>query len=234
LSFCSVEKIRLVSGLESNHVSDRELAELRDRVATPELNKDVLQKVENEEFHRISEEKENRVDGENTSFYLQEPHYNELKVGDRNNDGEVDIEDVDLFFIDDGVRTTEFTSSLVDADRGELEVRDADGEPLSGGELYAEYAVTPLSMSRPHRLIETAAAQLTAAYAFTNVEAAKLESFSVGNVSINEQMDGARTMRDEYHNTLRRINQTQLSQTSENRNTISGVFTSSGDVQYDY
>lgn len=234
MSFCSVEKIRLVSGLESNHVSDRELAELRDRVATPELNKDVLQKVENEEFHRISEEKENRVDGENTSFYLQEPHYNELKVGDRNNDGEVDIEDVDLFFIDDGVRTTDFTASLVDADRGELKVRDADGKPLSGGELYAEYAVTPLSMSRPHRLIETAAAQLTAAYAFTNVEAAKLESFSVGNVSINEQMDGARTMRDEYHNTLRRINQTQLSQTSENRNTISGVFTSSGDVQYDY
>jgi len=106
LSFCSVEKIRLVSGLESNHVSDRELAELRDRVATPELNKDVLQKVENEEFHRISEEKENEIDGENTRFYLQEPHYNELKVGDRNNDGEVDIKDVDLFLIDDGVRTS--------------------------------------------------------------------------------------------------------------------------------
>ena len=63
MSFCSVEKIRLVSGLESNHVSDRELAELRDRVATAELNKDVLQKVENEECHRSSEEKENRVDG---------------------------------------------------------------------------------------------------------------------------------------------------------------------------
>jgi hypothetical protein len=76
----------------------------------------------------------------------------------------------------------------------------------------------------PDRLIETACAQLTASYAFTNIEASKLKDFSIGNVTINSQSEGARIMRENYMDTLKRITQTQVIQSGDNENTVQGAF----------
>jgi hypothetical protein len=228
-----------VSGIESDQVTDLEIRELRDEVATPEMNQDINQKVQNEELDRISEEKENEVDGETTNFFLGRPHYNELKVADKNNDGVVNGSDIEVFVEDDGDRRTEFQVTLIDEDRGEFELLNPDGSALENGEIYVEYSVTPLSQdgygtqtfdpgNGPHPLIETACAQLTASYAFTNVEASKLKDFSIGNVTINNQSEAPRIMREEYMRTRKRINQTQLAQTRTNENSTTGVFTQQG------
>lgn len=237
MTYCSVNKVRLVSGLESQDIDDGRIRDIRDEVATEELNKDVNQKIQDEQVNRqISGEKENNIDGSNTTFYLRETHKNELRVGDRSGDGLVDASDLDVYQIDqDDNRVTSLNVTLDDAYVGKFTVKDSGDSPLEEGDLFSSYVVSPVdqdgyknqdfSGDGPDRLIETACAQLTAAYCFTNIEASKLKDFSVGNVTINSQSEGARIMREQYRDTIRRINQSQVAQTSQNQNSVEGAFT---------
>ena len=51
----------------------------------------------------------------------------------------------------------------------------------------------------------------------------KLKDFSVGDVTINSQSEGARIMREEYRDTVRRITQSQVIQSGQNRNSVEGA-----------
>jgi len=238
MTYCSVNKVRLVSGLESHDISDSRIRELRDEVVTEELNEDVNQKVQDERVNRrISGEKENNIDGSNKTFYLREVHQSELQVGDRSGDGNVDASDLSVYQIDqDDNRVTNLSVTLDDREIGKFSVETSGGDALEDGDLYVSYVVSPVdqdgysnndfSTDGPDRLMETACAQLTSAYAFTNIEASKLKDFSVGNVTINSQSEGARIMREEYRNTVQRITQTQVIQSGENQNSAEGAFTS--------
>jgi len=237
MTYCSVNKVRLVSGLESSDIDDTRIRELRDEVATEELVEDINQKVQDQQVNRkISGEKENDIDGSNKTFYLRGTHNSELMVGDRNGDGKVDSDDLNVYQINqDNDRVNDLNVVLEDKSIGKITVETQSGDALENGSLYATYVLAPVdqdgytgndfSTDGPDRLMETACAQLTAAYAFTNVEASKLKDFSVGNVTINSQSEGARIMREDYRETLRRINQTQVIQTSQNQNTVEGAFT---------
>jgi len=236
MTYCSVNKVRLVSGLESHDVDDGKIRELRDEVATEELNEDINQKVQDQHVNRtISAEKENNIDGSNKTFYLRGTHNSELQVGDRNGDGNVDETDLEFYQIDgEDNRVTNLNVTLEDREIGKVTVEDSGGDALENGDLFVTYVLAPVdqdgytgndfSTDGPDRLMETACAQLTAAYAFTNVEASKLKDFSVGNVTINSQSEGARIMRNEYRETVKRINQSQVIQTGQNQNTVEGAF----------
>lgn len=235
MTYCSVNKVRLVSGLESNDITDRKIRNLRDEVATEELNEDVNQKREDEKVNvKIDSEKENDIDGSNTTFYLRGPHKNELQVGDLNGDGLVNDNDVEVYQIDkDDNRVNNLNVSLDDREIGKLTIEDNNNDPLENGDIYATYVLSPVDENGytssdfndgPDRLIETACAQLTASYAFTNIEASKLKDFSIGNVTINSQSEGARIMREQYRDTVKRITQSQVLKSGENNNEISNVF----------
>lgn len=235
MTYCSVNRVRLVSGLESQDISDAKIRELRDEVATDELNQDVNQQREDEEVNSvISREKENEINGSNKTFYLKGTHRSELLVGDRSGDGVVDSSDLDVYLLDeDDNRVNDLNVVLEDASIGKFTVERGDGSALEDGDLYVSYVLTPVDQDGygdggfetggPDSLMETACAQLTSAYAFTNVEASKLKDFSIGNVTINNQSEGARIMRENYMATRRRITQSQVIQSGENENTIRGA-----------
>jgi len=239
MTYCSVNQVRLVSGLESNQITDADIRDIRDEVATSELNDDINQKVQDEKLNvTISGEKENDIDGSNKTFYLQGTHKSELQVGDRNNDGTVDSTDLNVYQIvdndNDGTdeRVTNLNVTLDDREIGKLTVEDSSNNALEEGDVFVSYELAPLdedgygtdfSSGGPAKQIETACAQLTAAYCFTNIEAAKLKDFDIGNVSINTQSEGAQIMRSEYRDTVRRINQTQVIQSGQNVNSVSGA-----------
>lgn len=240
MTYCSVNKVRLVSGLESSDVTDEDIRDLRDEVATSELNEDINQTVRNERVDRqISGAKENSIDGSNTTFYLKKPHQTVLKLGDKNDDGVVNGEDLDVYYIDDDDnRVTDVQITVEDVDEGRFEMVDSDGTALEEdvvGKIFADYEAAPVdedgygndfSSEGPDMNVETACAQLTAAYCFTNVEATKLKDFSIGDVSINTQSEGAQVMRSSYMETIKRITQRQVVQTGQNENSVSGAFKS--------
>lgn len=235
MTYCTVNKVRLVSGLTSEKVSDSTIRDLRDGVATSKFNSDVNQKVEDERVDlQVSGEKENAIDGSNKVFYLHGPHKSELQVGDRDNDGVVDADDIIIYQIDgDDNRVSDLNVVLKDREIGKLEVELSNGDALEEGRLFATYSLSPVDQNGygtdfsgegPDRLVETACAQLTAAYAFTNIEADKLQNFDVGNVKIKEQSEGKSIMMNDYRETLKRINQSQVVQSGPNENSVGGVF----------
>lgn len=229
MPYCDVERVRLVTGLESDDISDAELRDLRDSVATPELNSDINQKIKNEKLDYVSDDKENDVDGSNKTFYLEETHDSFRQIGDLNDDGVVDKDDVEAYYIDGSDnRQTLTVTSIVDADNGEIKLEKSNGNALASGDVsdgpFATYVVAPTDVKSPARSIETACAELTGAYAFTNIEASKLKNFSIGDVSINRQAEGYATMRDRYSETLKGITQSEMVQSGENVNKIRDVF----------
>lgn len=240
MTYCSVNQVRLVSGLESHQITDEKIRDIRDGIATSKLNDDVNQKVTGEKVNkRISSVKDNNIDGDNKTFYLRGVHKSELSVGDRNNDGLVDSADLNVYQVvdsdDDGEdeRVTDLNVVLDDADIGKINVEDSSNNALEEGNLYADYELAPVdedgygtdfSGDGPARNIETACAQLTASYCFTNIEASKLKDFEVGNVTINSQSQGASIMREEYRDTVKSITQSQVVKSGQNQNSAEGAF----------
>jgi len=148
LTYCSVNKVRSVSGLDSSDIGDERLRELRDEVATPELNEDVVQKIQDEKLNvQISGEKENGIDGSNKTFYLRGLHKNELQLGDLNDDGNVTVDDVEVYQIDlDDNRVTSLNVTLQDREIGKLKVEDSSNNALEEGNLFSTYVMSPADM----------------------------------------------------------------------------------------
>lgn len=239
MTYCSVQKVRLVSGLDSSDIGDSEIRDIRDEVATSEMNDDINETVENERVDReISDEKQNTIDGSNKTFYLKELHQNELYLSDKNNDGRVTSKDLDVYYIDeDDNRVTDLQINIKDLSIGKFTLADSNGDALKEdevGKIFADYEVASVnehgyknndfSSGGPDSIVETACAQLTASYCFTNIEASKLKNFSIGDVTIRNQSEGASIMKERYMDSVKRITQRQVVKTGQNENSAGGVF----------
>lgn len=224
MPYCSIEKVRLVSNIESEDVGDADLRDLRDDVATPELNSDVNQKVQKELADRVSDSKTNKVNGSNKTFYLRKPHRSFRTLGDLNDDGEVTTDDVKALRIDGETREELTVASIDDFSEGELTVEKSNGDAVESGDIYFTYAVSPVDAHTPDSRLATACAQLTAAYAFTKIDAPKLKNYSIGDVSINSQTEGYSMMRNKYMESIRSVNNRETIKSGENRQKIRGVF----------
>lgn len=223
--YCSVNKVRLLSGLESEDVDDSQIRDLRDEVATPELNKDVQVDVEHEQVDFISNEKENKIDGSNITFYTQKTHKSQWQIGDRNGDATIDGSDVEAYYIDDDTRVDDLSVTLKDRNTGKIEVTESNGDAIPGtSELFLNYSAAPVDMDTPDPQIETACAQLTAAYVFTRIDAGKLQDFSVGNVTVNTRAEGFQKLKRDYRNTVQNLAQREMIQSGKNRNRTKGAF----------
>lgn len=222
MSYCTVEDVRRVSGLDSNHVSDQRIVDIRDKQATPELNQELNVVVEDEFVYIISDEKENDINDNNKTFYTRKTHQSKQQIGDRNDDGVVDDADVTGYYLTSGDdKRKDVSITLEDAKIGKLTVETTGGDPLPrGAELYLRYEVAPVDEQTPHPLVKTACAQLTAAYAFTNIEATKLKNFSTGNIRISTRTEGYSTMRSQYRETVNSITQRDVIGFGKNENEI--------------
>lgn len=220
--YCSVADVRRVAGLDSSHISDQRIVDIRDEQAIPELNQELNYTVEDERVYVIDDEKDNDINGSNKTFYAREVHASKKQIGDRNDDGSVTDADVTGYYITSGddVRK-DVNITLDDAKIGKLTVEQTNGDAIPrGAELYLRYEVAPVDEKTPHPLIKTACAQLTAAYSFTNIEATKLKNFSAGNVSINTRTEGYTTMRSQYRETVNTIIQKDTIKFGENKERI--------------
>lgn len=226
MSYCGVEHVRLVSGLDSTDIRESKLRDLRDKVAVSRLNQDISVMVENERVQSLGDGKDNKVNGENTVFYLARTDNSRRSLGDLDNDGEVTTDDIEAYFYssEEGERVDVDILSIIDADDGAFEaVRKSSGEPLDNGKLYVTYRASSVNVSNPHPLVETACAQLTSAYAFTNIEAKKLKNFSIGDVTIRKQSEGYSHMMDQYMDTVKKITERDRIETGDNRNPLENV-----------
>jgi hypothetical protein len=220
MTYCDVNLVRAISGLDNTEIRDSRIQELRDEVAIGRLNTDVQTRVEAEELDDISHSRLNSKNGENKDFYLESMYNNYRSLGDLNDDGKVDSNDIKVWSVLDGDRQTVEVDEIIDPDEGHFRTVD----PVrKNADLYASYRHCPVNASRPNQMMAVACAQLTGAFCFSNIETAKLKDFSIGDVAIRKQSDGFAIMMDQYTESMRRIVNRELIKFGENENEIVDV-----------
>lgn len=195
-TYATVEDIRLLAGVPSS-VTDSQLYDLL-TFAQARVNRDICVKIEDELVEYISKEKENDIDGENTTFYVKHPY-----ISDYNDDGIVNTNDIYAYTIDsDGVRETVEIASIDDAKIGKFTVATA---PTSDKEFYVCYRSSPVQMDPPDYLLRQATAYLTGAYAYMKLDIRDTQSFRVGKVAVTRQLPAAQRLMELYNQTLYKI-----------------------------
>lgn len=227
MTYCDIQKIRLVAGLGSDRISDSELRDLRDDVATPKINEDVNTIIMDEKVDYISTDKENNIDGSNKTFYAREVDAEYNFIGDFNDDGVVDDSDLEAFQVADGERT-DLSVTLVDHETGELTIEKPNGDAVKEGDIYLNYAVAPADEKTPSKMIEIACAQLTGMFGHSNVSIENFNNFSIGSVTVDDSDSSSSELFRDYQKTLMQINQREVIQAGENTNDIENVFGESG------
>ena len=218
MAYATVANVRLISGLAIANISDADVTSLI-AFATAKINADINYVVNDERVEYIDAEKENKMDGSNTTFYVKDTHKSKFQLGDYDNDGDVDKDDFYVYTLDTSTspatRATE-TVSTIDRALGKFVLSSA---PSTTENLYVTYSVAPLDENTPNTLLTEACAQLVAALAFTNINAKKLQGFTIGKIKVTKQSDGFNMMYKQYEDTMYRINM-KINRFEENVNHI--------------
>lgn len=225
MSYCDISLVRTASGLEEE-VRDTRIRDIRDDIAIPRINDDIQTRVNREHITSISENKLNKTDGENKTFYLAETHDNFKALGDLNDDGEVTVDDIDAWIIKDNTeRVPVEINSIIDDRQGKFTAvnKNTNAPIAKDAELYVSYRHAPVSVADPNSMVSLACAQLTGAFCFSNIETPKLKNFSIGDVEIRKQTEGFGIMMDQYNESMRRIVNRELIEFGENENSIEDV-----------
>ena len=196
MAYTTIAKVRLLSGLTSSDINDSDLTDLL-TYAQMLLNHDI-QVERKERILFISIEKQNKVDGNNTTYYTKH-----TPLGDRDDDGDVDASDLYVYTIDStGTRATVTVSTVDDVYNGKFTVSAA---VASTKQLYVEYYSSPVRMDTPHAMVALAAGQLCAALAFTKIEPGEISQYRVGKIAVTKTTPSFTKFLKDYQQTIHRI-----------------------------
>ncbi len=209
MAYCSVSDIRVITNLTTTDISDEHITALIE-YATSQLNHMINSRIIEERVECIDSTRENKIDGLNTEFYVQ----NSFKwyLGDLNDDGQVDSDDVEVFkYASDGTKTR-LTVSAVDASLGKITL---DSAPEQGSTLTITYSYAPLDESTPHPLIKQACMLLASALCYTKIEAGKLKQFKLGKLTVARQPEAFNTYFSQAMRTIKLIQSRMLRRTDD-------------------
>ena len=174
MAYATVSEIRTLSGLSSNTISDADLTSILS-FATSQLNRDILTHISEEYVQYIDVEKQNYIDGSNTTFYVQYPY-----LGDGDDDGDVDGSDLYVWTIDTTGTRVEYTVSSVELRTGKFVLSSA---PAMDTRLYVNYYSSPVNLNDPHPLVKLAVIQLSSALAYMRQNTGGIKSWRVGKIA---------------------------------------------------
>lgn len=196
MAYCALADVRLLTNLTTSDISDADVNSLI-AYATAQLNKDVQVRINREEIEYIDTTRRNRIDGSNTTFYVE--RWEKYYIGDSDNDGTISTVDVAVYQIATDGTETQVNLSSIDQDYGQFVVAAA---PSAGVRLEITYYSAPVDMSTPHQLIKQACVYLTAAMCNAKINFGKATSFRAGNTSITRDMDAYNRFYELYQKTI--------------------------------
>lgn len=201
MSYCTYTNVRNLSGLTASDISDSDITTLIS-FATTQLNADINIEIVRERVLWIDKTRENKIDSSNTTYYVK--NWKMYYIGDRNNSGSVTIADIKVILVNNDDEESEATVSSITHDEGKFVLSTAPTSSTAN-EMYVTYVISPVDESTPHSLITQACSFLTAAYAFTRIDAKKIAQFSIGKVRVTRQSQAFDIYYKEYQKVLNRI-----------------------------
>jgi len=198
--YCTIDDIRNFSSkMDSKTISDSQLFELI-KFATAQINQDILTEYRDEPVVYLSNDKENDVDGVNTTFYVVNPY-----LADYNDDGIIDGNDLYVYSIDSTGTRTEYTvSSIDDARHGKYTLSTA---PANGVRLYSTYRSSPVLLYPTVNInVRKAAINYVLGLAHMRLDPNQMRSFRVNKISVTGDSSPSKAYMQNYNNLISKIN----------------------------
>lgn len=195
--YCTPNDVRDTTNLTTDDITDAELYKVI-AFAGRQLNADINTEVKEERVQYISNEKENDIDGSNTTFYTKK-----YPLGDDDGDMVVSTTDLDVYKLDSEGTRSSVTISSVTPSEGKFVV---DTAPESTYDMYVSYKYTPLEVDDPHPMIRTACTLLSAAWAYSKINIGKAATFRVGSLNISRHIQSFDIYYQRYQSMLKEIN----------------------------
>ncbi len=211
--YCSFDDVRDIAGVPTT-TTDSQIFNLIKNFGIAQINRDVGIEWRDERVRYISSERQNDIDGSNTTFYARN-----WPLGDLDNDGIVDEDDLELYSLDsDGTRTEFTVSSVDDVWLSKFTLTTAPTDSRLFIQRYRSVQVEVYPNVDP--LIRMACAQFVGAMSYTKINASKTARFKVGKVTVMEQSNSFKDLMSQYNQTLFKI-RSKIVKRKDHRDVIS-------------
>ena len=201
-----------MTNLTSSDISDADVTSIIAE-ATKQINSDINVHVDREYVKLIDNTRQNKIDGSNTSYYIQ--NWKGKFLADSDGDGDVDTSDVTVFSVDGDGTETELTISSIDVDLCKITVSTAP----SNVDLYITYDWCWENPSTPSPRIKLACTLLSAAYCYAKINIGRAPQQSWGNIRLFRHMEAFDHYYQRYLTVVQKINEKGLSLYKSNQNT---------------
>lgn len=190
-------EVRKLTKLTTTDASNKELEDLID-YAGSQFNNDVCAKRIEEPVWYIDMFRMNQRNGTNTTYYLLKGWDN--FIGDLNDDGEIDENDVEVWLYDIPDKTkAQTTVSSVD-ERGSFTLETA---PQSDTWIKVTYRFMPISLTNP--LVKKAVTELSCALAYTKTSVSDIKKVQINKLTIERFPDAFKYWMEKYKTTINQI-----------------------------
>ena len=202
-AYCTPEDVRNITNISTSDATDTQLANLIGYAGT-QLNSQINVLHEEEKVEYIDNEKQNTVNGTNTTFYTKD-----FPIGDYDGDSDVDTSDIKVYqFSPTTGARTELTVSTITPNEGKFVLSSAP--TAAAGKMTVTYNKSSLSVSTPDPLVKMATACLTAAWAYTKINVGKAPRWRIGSTQIWRDMESFNTWYSKYLQLVEQINNREI------------------------
>lgn len=198
MAYVTTDEVRTITNISSSQISDADLSNII-TFASYQLNEDLQIEIDRERVGYVSETKTNDIDGSNTTFYVKNNYIGDL-------DDDFDVTTSDIVMWKEYLETKSYlTISSVDVAEGSFTVSSA---PANEGSYYVKYTYSKARMdaSGLAKKVKLAAAQLTAAWAYSKLNVGKAPRFRMGNLTVFRDTSAHKYWIDQYKETISKIN----------------------------
>ena len=203
--------VNLLTNITNSDVSNADITSIISH-AVVELNRKINTKVIRERIGYIDSTRENKINGSNTYFYLQ--NWEGKFLADMDNDGDVDTSDVIVYQVDSNGTETTLTVSAVDHDDMKITLSSA---PTNGVSLYVTYEYASKDVSTPDPLVKLACVFLTASYCYGKLNIGMAPKQKWGSQSIDRDMKSGEYYRRLAYSLINDINDSMYSSSDSER-----------------
>ncbi len=221
MAYTTVVQIKRISNITTGDIGDTDLANLITD-ATAQLNSDINTRVIRERVVSIDNTRENKIDGSNTIYYIQ--NWKGKYIGDLDNDGSIGTGDVIVYQVTSDGTETKLTVSAIDSGDGYITLSSA---PSAGVSLYLTYEWCFSDPATPSKNISLACAFLTAAYAYEKINRGMSPQQVYGNVRFMRDMRAGNEYYQRYENMVAKIN-SEMGDSKEASDIPTGLYSIGG------
>ena len=180
MAYCTVSNVRMFCNLTPSDISDSDISDFI-KPATTMVNGNINIRVVREQVRYIDGVRTNKVDGSNSTYYIQ--NWEKGFLSDANDDGTVDTTDITVTRDRSNVETN-LTISSIDTTTGAITLSAA---PAGGDILYITYHYAHVSTATPDFRVTQATAYMTGSLIYTGIDAKKVGAFTVGKMKVAKQ-----------------------------------------------